>query len=415
MNETKGYAKPTHGALNPTANQSRVDSRTSLFEQEIAQQQQQLKAQQHRTLQEFSQAIQNETGAGNSEGALHRSGSLSSVDSLEEQKVKHEPVSNHHQSVSTAVDYGVSSNSNNRNFVPNTAQDSGFNYSLHHNDVLLRGSFENTRDVQQATSTATGTSNANFVTNTVSSGMGTSSTATTTTAPNVGYGTSSVGYRTGREDIQDKSVTSQAWATSKANKPPVQSHASAPTANASQRSRPYSARTTATAVTVAPAVSYPVKTHDIQQQMSAMSPSVAAMNEAIEGHIARLANPVDESRSPAVGVGKQELLQPSEEEAPQVPSPPKSILKWHKTDTPTKDKKSKGLAAAIMKDSLEIGKQSGMKSPKKSVRWTDMHYSDDESMATQGTNGSSCSSKAKTCVRCQCKDCPGKTWWRERD
>ncbi|XP_063954113.1 centrosomal protein of 126 kDa-like isoform X1 [Lytechinus pictus] len=403
--EARGYAKPTQSALQSVAKQGRTDSRTSLIEQEIAEQQQKLIEQQQRTLQEFSQAIQHEASKAGSESGLHRSESLSSVDSLEEHRREREDLTQNygtkHQRAHATSSYeninGVHVSNG-----PGVGQNSEVkkdlsNYSLYHNNVLMRGSNDKQTQGGQETKQSTRTT-LNIKNDSVYDGIqpkgvafnGITQTATAS-AHNATNGTlNGTAVRsqngktekttTGNGTYQEKNGTAHAWSNSKASKPPIQQHVSAPTASTSQRSRPYSARTTATVVTVAPAVSYPARTQEAEQ-----SNASARGTDAYGGMSSVMPYPPQDKRfeeTPQQTIAREDITL-EEEEEPEVVSPPKSILKRHKSETPTKDRKAKGLAAAIMKDSLDIGKQSGIKSPKKGVRWTDLTYSDDESVETQ--------------------------------
>ncbi|XP_030850803.1 centrosomal protein of 126 kDa isoform X2 [Strongylocentrotus purpuratus] len=418
--ESRGYTKPTHSALQSVAKQGRTDSRTSLIEQEIAEQQQKLIQQQQRTLQEFSQAIQNEASKGGSGSGLQRSESLSSVDSLEEHRREREDLTQNYgtkqhgaydtSSCGTAApSYGVAngtqiSNSHSVTRHSEIKKDPS-NFSLYHNNVLMRGSDDKKTQEEQDTKQVTRTTS-NPRNNSAYDGMqfngvafnGIVSTASVsshsvTSGKKNGTAISSQNGATEKKTVsnennQKKSDTAQAWSTSNASKPPIHQHVSAPTASTSQRSRPYSARTTATAVTVAPAVSYATRTQGAEPQHSNASAVTAIRaNDGYRGVGPGMPYPPQDRRFEET---PQQMMAPEdyraeEEEEPEAVSPPKSILKWHKSETPTKDRKAKGLAAAIMKDSLDIGKLSGIKSPKKGVRWTDLTYSDDESVEMQAT------------------------------
>lgn len=393
--EIKAYAKPTHSALTSVANQGRVDSRASLLEQEIAEQQKQLIAQQQRTLQEFSRAIESETK--NVTRNLERSGSLSSLDSLEEQKNSHEDLSQRQGTGQHGLP--MSQGSGGTYGYNGTTQvgtkETTANYSLYHNDVLMRGSYDKIPAVDKGASPATRTAPSTTASNVSAyngigfngvayNGIVSTANASNCNVSNSGY-TPASDYRTAKEDDSQErnKKTAQAWSTSKASKPPITQHASAAMASAGQRSRPYSARTTATAVTVTPAVSYAVRNHDTEARVGAFEPSPA-------GHGSKLPYRPSDSRiegTPQGILSHEENDHMEEAEEKEVP-PPRSILKVHKSETPSKDRKTRGLAAAIMKDSLEIGKQCGMRTPKKSVRWTDLNYIDEERVDTHVTTES---------------------------
>ncbi|XP_072178350.1 uncharacterized protein [Diadema setosum] len=403
-NEVRTNGRAGQSAPSSVVNQGRVDSQASLIEQEIVEQQQQLLAQQQRTLQEFSQAIQIETGGEASDGEhLQRSGSLSSVDSLEEQKPDSSKQQNarfHNGKTSTgpAGQKGENEGTPVYERVGNTVEDQRANYSLYHNDVLMRGGSSNfnhndalSSKMHQADDRSRMTSNGYHPEGPVRG------VSDNDRAKNVsGYTYSQAGYNSSAnhsyvtDSSKDNALnsTSQAWSVAKNTKPPIHQHSSAPTANTSQRQKPYSSQTTATAITVAPTVSYAGGGHVSQTQENVGHGGPQTHTNHYPGATKR---PLQyqtryNSEEALQDVTKHENSNLAEETIPQVMSPPKGILKKHKPDNSGKDRRVSGLAAAIMKDSLDMGKQNGVRSPKKGVRWTDLQYSDDgESVETQST------------------------------